>query len=143
MNVATRTLFEPNHMKSYLTQKNLHLIISILVIIPAGFMYGLFPEKVLPQLLDIQTFSVDLIHIFRAIMCLYFGIAGVWILGVLRPDYWRFATILAMVFMGCLMAGRIISFIFDGIPSLLFTLGVMGECVLAVFSWYQLKRYAA
>ena len=128
-------------MKPYVTRKNLHLIISILVIIPAGFMYGLFPDKVLPQLLDIETFSVDLKNIFRAIMCLYLGIAGIWIMGVVSPDYWRFATIFAIVFMGCLMAGRMISFIFDGMPSLLFTLGIMGEFVLGMFSWYQLKKY--
>lgn len=118
-------------------QKNLHLLVSIFVIIPAAFMYGLFPENVLPHLLDIHTFSVDLKNIFRVVMCLYLGIAGIWILGILRPEYWKFATLLAVVFMGSLSLGRFISICIDGLPSLLFLLGFFGELILAVFSLIQ------
>ena len=117
-----------------MNRKNLHLLISIVVIIPAAFMYGLFPEKVLPLLLDVAIDS-------RVIMCLYLGIAGIWILGVLRSDYWKFATLLAIVFMGSLSLGRAISFVIDGQPSLIFILGFFGEFILAAFSYWQFKRY--
>lgn len=124
-----------------MNRKNLHLLISIAVLIPAAFMYGLFPEKVLPLLLDVSVDSVDLKNVFRAIMCLYLGVSGIWILGVLRSEYWKFASLLAVVFMGSLGAGRMISLIIDGIPSLLFVFGLFGELILAVFSMWQLKLY--
>lgn len=124
-----------------MNRKNLHLLISIVVIIPAAFMYGLFPEKVLPLLLDVAIDSNDLKNIFRVIMCIYLGIAGIWILGVLRSYYWKFATLLAIVFMGSLSLGRAISFVIDGKPSLIFILGFFGEFILAVFSYWQFKRY--
>lgn len=124
-----------------MNRKNLHLLISIAVLIPAAFMYGLFPEKVLPLLLDVSVDSVDLKNVFRAIMCLYLGVSGIWILGVLRSEYWKFASLLAAVFMGSLGAGRMISLIIDGIPSLLFVFGLFGELILAVFSMWQLKLY--
>ncbi len=128
-------------LNKFMNRKNLHLLISIAVLIPAAFMYGLFPEKVLPLLLDVSVDSVDLKNVFRAIMCLYLGVSGIWILGVLRSEYWKFASLLAVVFMGSLGAGRMISLIIDGIPSLLFVFGLFGELILAVFSMWQLKLY--
>ncbi|MEL4455211.1 DUF4345 domain-containing protein [Lutimonas vermicola] len=124
-----------------MNRKNLHLLISIAVIIPSALMYGLFPEKVLPLLLDVSIDSNDLKNVFRVVMCLYLGIAGIWILGVLRSAYWKFATLLAIVFMGSLSLGRAISFVIDGQPSLIFVLGFFGEFVLAAFSLWQFKRY--
>lgn len=124
-----------------MNRKNLHLLISIAVIIPAALVYGLFPEKVLPLLLDVSIDSNDLKNVFRVIMCLYLGMAGIWILGVLRSAYWKFATLLAIVFMGSLSLGRAISFIIDGQPSFIFVLGFFGEFILAVFSYWQIKRY--
>lgn len=122
-------------------RKNLHLLISVIVIIPAALMYGLFPEEILPNLLEIKAFSTDLKNIFRAIMCLYLGVATIWVFGILKPSYWKFATLLTIVFMGSLSLGRALSMVIDGMPSILFLLGFLGELVLTLFSYKQLKSY--
>ena len=122
-------------------RRNLHLTISSLIVIPAAFMYGFDPEMILPQVLDIQAFSIDLKNVFRAIMCLYLGLAGIWILGIVNSSYWRSSTLLLVVFMACLGAGRILSVFLDGEPSILFGLGIFGELLLAGFGYWQLKLF--
>lgn len=74
-------------------------------------------------------------------MCLYLGIAWILVLGILKPEYWKFATLLSLVFMGCLAFGRVLSFILDGPPSIFLILGFFGEMILAVFSYWQMTRY--
>ena len=125
----------------YLNRKNSHLILSALILLMASLMYGLYPEQDLPRLFYVDIESIDLRNIFRAIMCLYLGIAFIFILGVLKPEYWKFATLLLIVFMGSLALGRLISYIVDGKPSLLFILGFFGELILALFSYWQLSKY--
>lgn len=128
-------------MHAFLLRRNLHLSISALIVIPAAFMYGFDPERFLPYMLDIEAFPIDLKNVFRAIMCLYLGMAGIWILGMLNSAYWRSSTVLLIVFMACLAAGRIISVIFDGPPSLIFELGIFGELLLAAFGIWQLRLF--
>ena len=121
--------------------KNLHLILSALVVIPAAFIYGLNPEVVLPGLFDFQVGTTDLKNVFRAVMCLYLATAILWCLGVAKPGLWKTATLLNIVFMGGLAAGRTLSLFLDGIPSPLFAYGLAGEWVLALFAAFQLKKY--
>lgn len=128
-------------MQSYLTRKNIHLVISVLIIIPAAFIYGLYPGEFLPVFLDIEIYPVDLKNVFRAIMCLYLGMAGIWVLGILKPEYWNFSTLLVIVFMGSLGLGRLMSIVIDGQPSNVFMLGVFGELFLAAFSFWQWRFY--
>lgn len=128
-------------MRAFFQRRNLHLTISSLIVIPAAFMYGFDPESILPQVLDINTFSVDQKNVFRAIMSLYLGLAGIWILGVVNPSYWRSSTLLLVVFMTCLALGRIISVFLDGQPSVLFGLGIFGELLLGGFAYWQLKIF--
>jgi hypothetical protein len=130
-------------MNVYINKKNLHLILSAIILIPASLLYGLYPEEALPRLFEVDIASVDLRNIFRAIMFLYLGIAGILVLGVLTSDYWKFATLLLIVFMGSLALGRVISYFIDGKPSLLFILGLFGELILAVFSYRQLRHFKA
>lgn len=123
--------------------KNLHLIISLLVVVPAAFIYGFKPEASLPFLFDFEPNTTDLKNVFRAIMCLYLGISIVWYLGIVKPGLWKTATILNMVFMAGLGLGRFISLVLDGIPSMAFAWGLLGELVLAVFAAIQLKISAS
>jgi hypothetical protein len=43
--------------------------------------------------------------------------------------------------MGGLAFGRILSLVLDGMPSPIFLWGTFGELVLAVFAFYQLKKW--
>jgi Domain of unknown function (DUF4345) len=117
--------------------KNLHLIISIIIVIPAAFIYGFESDL----LFNAPISTLDQATIFKAIMGLYLGFGSLWILGVFKENYWKMATISNMIFMFGLGFGRIISLIFDGVPSTVFVLGTVGELVLGLFALYNLKKH--
>jgi len=128
-------------MSTTTIRQNLHLIISSGIVIPVAFVYGLFPKTILPQLLDFSVETTDLANVFRAIMGLYLAFASLWILGILKSDYWKAATLSQVLFMLGLALGRILSVFLDGIPSPVFYYGILGELILGIFGWYQLRKY--
>lgn len=127
-------------MKTTFFLKNLHLIISSLIVIPVAFGYGIMPEKVLPVFLDFKVETTDLFAVFRTIMGLYLAFSVLWILGILKSNYWYAATLSNMLFMLGLACGRIVSLLLDGMPSLVFFVGTIGELILALYAFYQLKK---
>ncbi len=66
-------------------------------------------------------------------MGLYLGMVAWWVTGVLKPQYWRAATITNVLFMLGLASGRILSLIADGIPSVYFIVGLGLELLLAAW----------
>jgi hypothetical protein len=122
--------------------KNLHLIVSVTIIIPIALVYGLLPEKILPQLFDFAVTGTDLSNIFRAIMGLYLAMAIFWITGIVKPELWRAATLANIVFMLGLASGRIISTKLDGPPSGYFSGGLVVEVLLGVWGIMNLRRTA-
>ena len=78
----------------------------MLIVIPAGFMYGVMPEVILPEFVEVEIKYVDLKNILRALMLLYLGISAIWIMGILRPHYWNFATILVIYLWGVWFLGE-------------------------------------
>jgi hypothetical protein len=121
--------------------RNLHLIISLFIVVPTAIIYGSAPSTLLPRHLDIQVTTVDLSNFLRAIMCLYLGITFIWILGILKIEYWKIATQLNILFMITLGTGRLLSMVLDGLPSGGYIFGVIAELVLGFYSAYQLKKY--
>ncbi|MES2374739.1 MAG: DUF4345 domain-containing protein [Bacteroidota bacterium] len=120
--------------------KNLHLILSAIFIIPIAFVYGLYPQKILPQLFDFTISGTDLSNIFRAIMGLYLAMAIFWIIGIIKPEFWRAATIANIIFMTGLAAGRLVSMKLDGPPSLYFSAGLALEALLAAWGIMNLRN---
>ena len=121
--------------------KNLHLIISLAIVVPTGVIYGCAPSTLLPRFLNIQVVTNDLSNLLRAIMCLYLGISLVWLLGILNCNYWKTATQLTVLFMLPLASGRLLSMVLDGMPTGGYVFGVTAELFLGLFSLYQLKKY--
>ncbi|MFY0592201.1 DUF4345 domain-containing protein [Roseivirga sp.] len=121
--------------------KNLHLFISLAIVTPFAFVYGLNPESILPIYFDFEVNSIDLNHFFRAIMGLYLGISAIWIIGIANPRFWKTATLLNVVFMLGLALGRTISFFSDGTPSQPLITALFLELILGMFGWYQMKKY--
>jgi hypothetical protein len=121
--------------------KNAHLLLSAVIIIPIALVYGVFAKSILPELLDFKIETTDLSNAFRSIMGLYMAFAFLWILGILKPNYWKAATISNILFMGGLAFGRIVSLLFDGLPSTIFVLGTAGELILTAFGVIQLQQY--
>ena len=115
-------------------RKNVHLSISILIVIPVALVYGFQPHL----LFDVTINSIDEANIFKAIMGFYLAFSSLWMLGIFKPNYWYAATIANIIFMLGLAFGRIVSLIIDGLPSLIFSMGTIGELILAIFGIYQL-----
>jgi len=120
--------------------KNVHLIVSLLIVVPTAIIYG--SPSILPEYLEIQVNTKDLSNMLRAIACLYIGVSFVWFLGVLKMAYWKSATQLNILFMLTLATGRLLSMVFDGLPTDGYVFGVIAEFIIGFFSIYQLKKYS-
>lgn len=127
-------------MKTTFFLKNLHLIISVLIVVPVAFVYGIIPDKALPVFLDFKVETTDLNNVFRAIMGLYLAFSCLWIIGIFKSNYWYAATLSNMLFMLGLACGRIVSLLVDGIPSLVFLVGTIGELILVFYGFRQLIK---
>ena len=119
--------------------KNLHLIVSLIIVVPTAFIYG--TPSILSERLDIQVNTIDLANMLKAIMCLYLGVSLVWLLGIIKTPYWKTATQLNILFMLTLATGRLLSMVTDGLPTDGYIFAVIAELTLGVFSMYQLKKY--
>lgn len=114
----------------------IHLIISILIVVPAAIIYGFKPDFIL----DIQLNTVDEYNFFKAVMGFYFGFSFLWVLGLINKKFLRIAIITNLIFMLGLGIGRISSLIFDGLPSFVYLIGTLGEIVLGLYGVWVLNR---
>jgi hypothetical protein len=119
--------------------KNLHLIVSILIVVPTAIIYG--SPSILPDYLNIKVNTVDFSNMLKAIMCLYLGISFVWILGIWKTEYWKIATQLNILFMLSLAIGRALSMLIEGFPTGGYIFGIIAEFVLGFYSIFQFKKY--
>jgi hypothetical protein len=119
--------------------KNLHLLISLSIVLPTGIIYG--SPSILSQQLNIQVDTIDLSNMLKAVMCLYIGVSIVWILGIWKKEYWKRATELNILFMLTLAIGRALSMVMDGVPTGGYVFGIIAEFILGIYSIFQLKKY--
>ncbi|WP_248724533.1 DUF4345 domain-containing protein [Seonamhaeicola sp. ML3] len=113
----------------------IHLIISIVIVIPVALLYGFNPS----ENFNIQLQTIDELNAFKAIMGLYLGFAVLWILGVCNTKFLKIALMSNMVFMLGLGFGRLISLVLDGTPTLVYIFGTAGEFVLGFYGFWVLK----
>lgn len=121
--------------------KQLHLKVSIFVIVSISLIYGITPDKTLPLLFDFTIVTTDLKNIFRATMGLYLGIVVFWTIGIMQPKFWAAATITNICFMGGLATGRLMSILIDGQPSIYFLVGFIVEVIFTFWGLINLKRH--
>jgi len=120
--------------------KNLQLGVSAIIVFSVAIIYGGNPSKVLPFFFDFEVQNLELKNIFRAIMGLYLGFAVYWVVGIIKSEHWKGATISNIVFMGGLAFGRLISTIFDGISNP-YTIGMLLEFGMMGWGVYNLKKH--
>lgn len=120
--------------------KNLNLLLSGIIVIIAGCVYGGHPSYLMPLLLDYQVEALELKNMLRAIMGIYLGIGVFWLLGAYRSKLWYAATLSNVLFMGGISVGRIVSTIFDGV-SIPFTSALILELLFFAWGVYNLKRF--
>ena len=99
------------------------------------------PNGILREILKLEFWTPDLANIFRALMGLYIAMSIFWIIGIIKSQFWRAATLSNVLFMLGLALGRIVSILLDGIPSYIFLLGLIIEVILGAWGVINLKKY--
>ncbi len=102
--------------------------------------YGIDPAAILPMALHVTVEGIDLTHIFRAVMGLYLAMIVLWILGAFRASLTKAAVIAEVTFMFGLAAGRALSIIIDGMPSVLLVIYAVLEIVMGLWGVLILKK---
>lgn len=121
--------------------KNLHLLLSSIIVIFAGLAYGGYPEKFAPFLYGFEVETLGLSQILRAVMGIYFGLGLFWLIACFKETYWKGATLSNMFFMGGISLGRVVSMLFDGF-SLPFAIALLLELLFLGWGWHNLKNYS-
>lgn len=114
----------------------IHLIISVLIVVPVSFTYGFNPGLQF----DIQLQTIDEHNFFKAVMGLYLGFSLLWVLGVFKNEYLKTALITNPIFMLGLGFGRLLSFIFDGVPTFGYQFGTIAELLLGFYGIWVLTN---
>ncbi len=114
----------------------IHLIISVIIVVPVALLYGFAPDSEF----DIHLNTVDEFNAFKAFMGLYIGFSSLWVLGIFKVQYLKMALVTNMVFMLGLGFGRLISIVIDGIPTNAYLYGAIGELVLGFYGIWVLTR---
>lgn len=116
----------------------IHLIISVLIVVPTAILYGFNANL----FLEIHLETIDELNAFKAISGLYLGFSVLWLLGIRHKNFLKPALISNVVFMLGLGVGRVASIIIDGLPTLLYTLGILGELILGFYGiWILNQKY--
>ncbi|PRY21451.1 uncharacterized protein DUF4345 [Aliiruegeria haliotis] len=119
------------------------LIVAAIGLVPIALSYGAMPSSSLGWLLGIEVETVNLSHVFRAVMGLYLVNAAFWIAGAFLPELRKPALWVLVLFMGGLAAGRALSLVLDGMPSPILVLYLVLELGLAVAGIIALRRPVA
>jgi hypothetical protein len=117
------------------TITKIHLVISVLVVVPVAFIYGFNPDLEF----DIQLKTIDEHNQFKAIMGLYLGFSVLWTLGILKANYLRIALVTNTVFMLSLGFARLLSWFLDGAPTFAYQYGTFAELLLGFYGFWVLN----
>ena len=110
------------------------LIFCSIGLVPIALGYGAKPTVTLDALFGITVDTINLTHIMRAVMGLYFGMVALWVWGAFSKSMEGPALVACTVFMLGLAAGRILSFVMDGLPHWLLIVYAVLEIVLGLIA---------
>jgi hypothetical protein len=127
-NVRTRG----HHTMNASKRTSAFLIFCAVGLVPIALGYGAKPSATLDALFGISVDTTNLTHIMRAVMGLYLGMVAFWLFGAFKKSLAGAALAACAVFMLGLAAGRILSFILDGMPHWLLVVYAALELVLGV-----------
>jgi hypothetical protein len=119
------------------------LVFCAVGLVPIALGYGAKPSESLDALFGIAVDTINLTHIMRAIMGLYLAMAALWIWGAFNEQLTSPALVSCAVFMLGLAAGRILSFIVDGMPHWLLIVYAALEVVLGLIAIAIYRRRAS
>jgi hypothetical protein len=110
------------------------LIFCAIGLVPIALGYGAKPSVSMDVLFGINVDTTNLTHIMRAVMGLYLGMVVLWLWGAFSKAMQGPALVACAVFMLGLAAGRILSFIIDGLPHWLLIVYAVLEIVLGLIA---------
>jgi len=110
------------------------LVFCAVGLVPIVLGYGAIPSTSLDVLFGITVDTINLTHIMRAVMGLYIGMVVIWVWGAFDKKMADPALVSCAVFMLGLAAGRILSFIVDGMPHWLLVVYAMLEVLLGLIA---------
>ena len=123
------------------TKTRAFLILCAVGLVPIALGYGAKPSASLDTLFGINVDTTNLTHIMRAVMGLYLGMVVLWLWGAFRKSMESPALVACAVFMLGLAAGRILSFVMDGLPHWLLIVYAALEIVLGLIAVKLLKGH--
>lgn len=116
------------------------LLFCAIGLIPIALSYGLIPEKTLTPIFGISVDNMNLTHIMRAVMGLYFGQIIFWFMGAFNPKLRRPAMFVLIVFMLGLAFGRILSILLEGVPHWLLLVYLCLELIFGLLGLFILNK---
>jgi hypothetical protein len=122
-----------------MSKESIFLMVAAVGLMPIALAYGLVPATTVPMLYGVEIDSINLTHIFRAVMGLYLAMIVFWILGATRESLRFSALCSVVVFMGGLAVGRLLSLFFDGIPGILLLIYLVLELGFALVAFKLAK----
>ena len=96
--------------------QSIFLLLASAGLTPIALSYGFSPVDSLSFLFGIDASSVNVSHIFRAVMGLYLALAMFWVMGAMSTKYRLPALYSLVIFMWGLAMGRLLSLLVDGMP---------------------------
>lgn len=116
------------------------LLVAAMGLLPIALSYGLMPQKSLDFLFDISVSDPNGVHIFRAVMGLYFALILFWCAGAFKVQIRQAALYSLIVFMFGLAAGRVLSITIDGVPHWLLVMYLVLELGFGITGLVLLKK---
>lgn len=108
------------------------LIFCAVGLVPIALGYGAKPSVSLEALFGVTVDTINLTHILRAVMGLYLGMVVIWLWGAFDKSLTQTALVCCAVFMLGLAAGRLLSFMLDGLPHWLLIVYALLEVLLGI-----------
>jgi hypothetical protein len=112
------------------------LILAFVMVSVIALLYGIDPSWFARNFLGVTALSVDFAHILRAMMCLYMALGVFWLFSALSDTHKNVAILTTILFAGGLVAGRLLSFALDGLPSPLLIFYAALECAVIPLAWW-------
>ena len=129
-------------MKSEDAKIRFFLTFCAVGLVPIALGYGAKPSVTLEAIFGIIVDTTNLTHIMRAVMGLYLGMVVLWLIGAFHESMAGPALAACAVFMLGLAAGRIVSFILDGLPHWLLIVYAALEIVLGLVALFLFRGQA-
>jgi hypothetical protein len=109
--------------------QRVYLAICALTLIPIAISYGFIPEGTFNLIfgMNMVVEDLNLVHMLRGLMGLYLSMVVFWLIGVSNIKFTEAALYSLIFFMFGVAAGRLFSFIYDGIPFWSFIFYFWGE----------------